>query len=54
MTDKKITLVPQCKIRRENIHFSKNTEGLIFKSEGKVSSYILHGLGKHLESKNLS
>lgn len=49
---KKVTLVPQCKIRRENIHFSKNREGL--ESEGKVSAYTVHGLGKHLEIEILS
>lgn len=36
------------------IHCSKNTEELIFESKGKVSSYTLHGLGKHLEIENLS
>lgn len=54
MTEKNVTRVPQCKTWREMIHCSKNTEELIFESKGKVSSYTLHGLGKHLEIGNLS
>jgi hypothetical protein len=46
--------IPPMQVRKENIHFCKNTEGLIFECEGKTSSFILYGLAKHLENENLS